>query len=128
MPDKHSIDGQRAGGSEPNQGIVVPLDLPELTILSQSVGEDESIEVQVRAKQESVACPRCGEESSKVHDTRKRVKRDIQLRGYQVYLILHNRAISKPHSQTGMPAAIDPCRTRNAGRHWFCACLFVCMD
>jgi transposase len=91
MPDKHIIEGQRAGESEPNQGIVVPLDLPELTILSQSVGEDESIEVQVRAKKESVACPRCGEESSKVHDTRKRVKRDIQLRGYQVYLILHKR-------------------------------------
>jgi transposase len=91
MPDKHSIGGQKAGESEPNQGIIIPLDLPELTIVSQSVGEDESIEVHVRAKQESTACPRCGEESAKVHDIRKRVKRDIQLRGYQVYLILHKR-------------------------------------
>jgi len=91
MPNKHSIDEQRAGEREPNQGIIVPLDLPELTILSQSVGEDESIEVHVRAKQESAVCPRCGEESSKVHDRRKRVKRDIQLRGYQMHLILHKR-------------------------------------
>jgi transposase len=91
MANKHTIDGQRTGESEPNQGIIVPLDLPELTILSQSVGEDESIEVHVRAKQESAVCPRCGEESSKVHDRRKRVKRDIQLRGYQMHLILHKR-------------------------------------
>lgn len=91
MPDKHSIDGQRAGENEPNQGIIVPLDLPEFTILSQSMGADESIEVHVKARKESQACPRCGQTSAKVHDTRKRVKRDIQLRGYQVYVILHKR-------------------------------------
>src|SRR5262249_22827277 len=91
MPDKHSIDGQRVRESEPNQGIIIPLDLPEFEIVSQGIGADESIEVQVRARKESEACPRCGEESSKVHDSRKRVKRDIQLRGYQVYLIVHKR-------------------------------------
>jgi len=89
MPDKHSIDGQRA--SEPNQGIIIPLDLPEFEIVSQSLGADESIEVQVRARKEREACPRCGEESSKVHDMRKRVKRDVQLGEYQVYLIVHKR-------------------------------------
>jgi hypothetical protein len=83
MPDKHSIDGQRAGESEPNQGIIVPLDLPEFTLLSQSMGVDESIEVHVKARKESQACPRCGQTSAKVHDSRQRVKRDIQLRGYQ---------------------------------------------
>jgi transposase len=88
MPDKHTIDRQRARESEPNQGIIIPLDLPEFEIVSQCVRTDESIEVQVRARKESEACPRCREESSKVHDIRKRVKRDIQLRGYQVYLIL----------------------------------------
>ena len=91
MPDKHSRDGQRAEESEPNQGIIVPLDLPEFEILSQCIRADESIEVQVRARKEREACPRCGEESSKIHDTRKRVKRDIRLRGYQVSLILHKR-------------------------------------
>ena len=69
MPDKHSIDGQRAGENEPNQGIIVPLDLPEFTILSQSMGADESIEVHVRARKESAACPRCGQASAKVHDS-----------------------------------------------------------
>jgi transposase len=91
MPDKHTIDEQRAGESEPNQGIIVPLDLPEFEILSQRIGADESIEVQVRARKESAICPRCGQVSAKVHDSRKRVKRDIQLREYQVYLILHKR-------------------------------------
>jgi transposase len=91
MSDKHTIDGQRARESEPNQGIIVPLDLPEFEIVSQCMGADESIEVQVRARKESQACPGCGEESAKIHDTRKRVKRDIQLRGYQVSLIVHKR-------------------------------------
>ena len=109
MPDKHTIDGQKAGESEPNQGIIVPLDLPELTIVSQSVGEDESIEVHVRAKQESTACPRCGEESTKVHDIRKRVKRDIQLRGYQVYLILHKRRFRCARCQRPFTEADSAC-------------------
>src|SRR5258705_7875217 len=91
MPDKHSIDGQRARESQANQGIIVPLDLPEFEILSQSIRADESIEVQVRASKESATCSRCGEESSKVHDSRKRAKRDIRLGGYQIYLIVHKR-------------------------------------
>jgi transposase len=91
MSEKHTIDEQRSRESEPKQGIIVPLDLPELEIVSQSIQADGSIEVDVRAKQESAVCPRCGEESSKVHDSRKRVKRDIQLGAYQVYLIVHKR-------------------------------------
>ena len=70
MPEKHTIDGQRARESEPNQGIIVPLDLPEFEIVSQCIGADESIEVQVRARKESQACPGCGKESAKIHDTR----------------------------------------------------------
>jgi len=91
MSGKHSIDGQRPRESEANQGIIVPLDLPEFEIVSQCIRANESIEVQVRARKESAACPRCGQESAKVHDSRQRVKRDIQLRRHQVYLILHKR-------------------------------------
>ena len=70
MSEKHTIDEQRSRESEPKQGIIVPLDLPEFEIVSQSIQADGSIEVDVRAKQESAVCPRCGEESSKVHDSR----------------------------------------------------------
>ena len=105
MPEKDTINGQRTGESEPNQGIIVPLDLPELEIVSQSIRADESIEVHVRARKEHADCPRCGQESSKVHDSRQRVKRDIELRGYQVYLILHKRRFRcarcrKPFTET----------------------------
>ena len=105
MSEKHTIDEQRGRRHEPKQGIIVPLDLPEFEILSQSQGPGESIEVDVRAKQESAVCPRCGEESSKVHDTRKRVKRDIQLRAYQVHLVVHKRRFrcetcAKPFTET----------------------------
>jgi transposase len=91
MSEKHIRDEQRVRENELKQGIIVPLDLPEVEILSQCMGPGESIEVQVRAKQESAVCPRCGEERSKVHDSRARVKRDIQLGAYQVYLVVHKR-------------------------------------
>lgn len=91
MSEKHTIDEQRVRENELKQGIIVPLDLPEFEILSQCMGPGESIEVHVRAKQESAVCPRCGEERSKVHDSRARVKRDIQLGAYQVYLVIHKR-------------------------------------
>jgi len=91
MSEKHTIDEQRVRENEPKQGIIVPLDLPEFEILSQNMGSGESIEVHVKAKQESVVCPRCGAESSKVHDIRKRIKRDTQLGVYEIYLVVHKR-------------------------------------
>jgi transposase len=91
MLEKHTINEQRGRESEPNQGIIVPLDLPEFEIVSQCIGAGGSIEVQVKARKESEACPNCGEVSGKVHDIRKREKRDIRLGEYQVYLIVHKR-------------------------------------
>ena len=88
---KHTIDEQGRSEYEPKQGILVPLDLPEFEIVSQCLRADGKIEVQVRASKESDVCPTCGEVSRKIHDTRKRVKRDIMLRAYQVALIVHKR-------------------------------------
>lgn len=89
--EKHTIDGQRAREDESNQGIIVPLDVPEFEIVSQSLRADGSIEVQVKARNESAACPNCGKSSTKIHERRKRVKRDIPIRNHQVSLIVHKR-------------------------------------
>lgn len=91
MPEKHTTERQREGEDESKQGIIVPLDLPEFEIVSQCLRADGSIEVQVRARKVSEACPTCGTVSAKIHDTRKRVKRDIALRRFQVCLIIHKR-------------------------------------
>jgi len=91
MSEKHTIEEQGRREREPQQGIIVPLDLPEFEIVSQCIRADGSIEVQVRARKESEACPTCGEVSRKIHDRRKRPKRDIMLRVYQVSLIVHKR-------------------------------------
>ncbi len=91
MPKKHSRDEQERRECEPKQGIIVPLDLPEFEIVSQYIRTDGSIEVQVRVRKESAVCPTCREVSGKIHDTRKRVKRDIKLNVYQVSLIVHKR-------------------------------------
>jgi transposase len=91
MPEKHTIEEQGRRESEPKQGMIVPLDLPEFEIVSQCIQADGSIEVQVKARKESEACPNCEEVSKKIHDTRKRVKRDIALRVHQVTLIIHKR-------------------------------------
>src|SRR2546429_2910727 len=121
MSEKRTIDGQRASESQVNQGIIVPLDLPEFEIVSQCMQADGSIEVQVRARKESQACPRCGEESSKVHDSRKRVKRDIRLGGYPVYLIVHKRRFRCARCQRPFTETDSACgrykRTTERFRH-----------
>src|SRR5258708_39237257 len=43
LSGKLQSPGQRARECEPNQGIIVPLDLPEFEILSQCMRTDESI-------------------------------------------------------------------------------------
>lgn len=76
MPSQHIIAVQsRAEGEQP-EGIIVPLDLPEFKILNQQVQGDGSIEVHVIARINREACPRCRQICVKVHDTRRRVKRD----------------------------------------------------
>jgi transposase len=73
------------------QGSIVPLDLPELEILSQTLQADGSIEVHVKAITDREACPSCGKICVKIHDTRGRVKKDSALRNYQVRLVLYKR-------------------------------------
>lgn len=105
MPEQHTIDGQRSRECRPKQGMITPLDLPECEIVSQCIRADGSIEVQVRAYKASEACPTCGKLSEKIHDTRKRVKRDISIRNHQVSLIVHKRRFRgatcrKPFTET----------------------------
>ncbi len=73
------------------EGIIVPLDLPELRILRQEVQADGSIEVEVMGTNERACCPHCQRICAKVHDTRLRRKRDIPLRGHRVVLVLYKR-------------------------------------
>src|SRR5260370_16749453 len=78
---------EHAGG----EGIIVPLDLPELRILRQEVQADGSIEVEVMGTNERACCPHCQRICAKVHDTRLRPKRDIPLLRHPVLLVLPHR-------------------------------------
>jgi transposase len=91
MRSEHIIEVQPQAESQQPEGIIVPLDLPELKILKQELQADGSIEVHVRALIDKQACPRCGTACVKVHDIRKRIKRDISLRSYQIRLVLYKR-------------------------------------
>ena len=91
MQKKHTIEEQEKRECEPTQGIIVPLDLPEFEIVSQCLRADGQIEVQVKAKKEEEACPKCGEVSKKIHDRRQRIKRDVMLSVYHVSLVLQKR-------------------------------------
>src|SRR5438046_10348558 len=68
MPSQHSIPIQSQAESKQLEGIVVPLDLPDLKIVKQEVQTDGSIEVHVRALTDREACPRCRNICVKVHD------------------------------------------------------------
>jgi hypothetical protein len=81
-------DMQRA---EDSKGVVVPLDLPGLRILSQQLQPNGSIEVEVIGTNERAECLHCQQLCVKVHDTRLRRKRDVSLRGHRMVLLLHKR-------------------------------------
>ena len=91
MLHQHTIGTQDHAETASTQGILVPLDLADLTMVSQSLQADGSIEVHVIATTDRVACPTCQQRCVKIHDTRERRKRDISLRGYQVHLLLSKR-------------------------------------
>lgn len=91
MSNQHTIESQRRECNEQRQGIIVPLDLAELKILSQSLQKDGSLEVHVIATKDREPCPTCQRVCVKIHDTRRSVKRDLSLRIYQVRLVLYKR-------------------------------------
>ena len=84
---------QHSTGKEANQeqGIVVPLELEGLRILNQEVQPDGRIRVAVMGTNERAVCPHCGAVCVKQHDVRKRIKRDVPLRGHRVELVLYKR-------------------------------------
>ncbi len=89
MSHQHIIENQPEAESEQRQGIRVPLDLPELEIVSQSLQADGSLEVHVKAITDRQACPTCGKVCVKIHDTRGRGKKDLALANHQVRLVLY---------------------------------------
>jgi transposase len=86
LPSQHTTEETAA-----KEGVLVPLDLPELHILSQEWQVDGTLRIEVIATTTQVACPQCQKMCVKIHATRKRKKRDSSLRGHQVELILHKR-------------------------------------
>jgi transposase len=91
MLHQHTIASQQRGENEQRQGILVPLDLPEFKIVSQSQQADGSIKVHVIALTDREACPTCGNLCVKIHDCREREKKDIALRNYHINLVVQKR-------------------------------------
>jgi hypothetical protein len=94
MSIQHSIQQQPLQDEqhpEDPKGIVIPLELAGLRLLSQRIQANGSIEVEVIGTNERAQCPRGPQSCVKVHDTRWRRKRDVSLRGYPVVLLLHKR-------------------------------------
>lgn len=52
------------------EGIVMPLNLLEFSLVSQEWHEDGSVSLVVRARREAAACPRCQNVCHQIHDCR----------------------------------------------------------
>ena len=87
MSSQHSILEEASQA----QGIIVPLELEGLRILRQEVQAEGRIRVEVIGTNERAACLHCGAVCVKQHDVRKRIKRDVPLRGHRVELVLYKR-------------------------------------
>jgi transposase len=80
-----------ASGQTGGRGIMVPLGLEGLRVLSQLVGPEGELEVTVMSTQTRAPCPRCGRVSAQQHDVRSRRKRDLAVGGWRVVLVLRKR-------------------------------------
>lgn len=78
---------------------MVPLDLPELRIVSQGWQEDGSIIGEVIARNQQAICPTCQHACLKIHDRRARRKRDLMLADHRVELLLWKRRFCCPVCQ-----------------------------
>ena len=70
--------------------ITIRLGLPELRVLRMAEG-DQEIVVEVAYRACSAPCPACGQETRRVHSTRRQWKRDRRLRDKAVFLLLSKR-------------------------------------
>jgi transposase len=120
LPNQHTRENTEE--KVPEMGIGVPLDLPEFRVVEQ-LGPDEGIlRVKVMAKTTTAPCPHCQQTSRYVHDCRERRKRDLQVRDYQICLIVLKRryrcfscakTFTEPDEACG-PRRRTTCRLREA--------------
>ena len=94
------------------QGIVVPLELDGLRILTQEVQTDGRLRVEVMGTNERAPCPHCRTVCAKQHDVRKRIKRDVPLRGHQVELVLYKRRFWCLHCHKAFTESDSACGRR----------------
>jgi transposase len=87
MPNQNIIEQE----TSQREAILVPLGLAEWRILKQESQTDGKILVEVMSRENGASCPHCGQMSTKHHDTRKRKKKDVPLRDYEIELIVHKR-------------------------------------
>jgi transposase len=87
LPSQHTIET----GPAKIEGIFVPLDLTGMHILTQEWQTNGAIQVEIIATTTQATCPHCQRISVKIHDMRRRKKRDMALREHQVELILLKR-------------------------------------
>lgn len=87
MPSQHTIET----GPAKREGIFVPLDLTGMQILTQEWQTNGVIQVEIIAATTQATCPHCQRISVKIHDIRKRKKRDISLRDHKVEIVLLKR-------------------------------------
>lgn len=87
MPNEHTREADPAK----REGIFVPLDLTGMHIVKQEWQTNGTIRVEIMATTTQAICSHCQRISTKIHDTRKRKKRDIALRDHKVEIILLKR-------------------------------------
>ncbi len=78
--------------------IRVALGIPEIIILDQKE-ESTHFDIRVMYRQSEAVCPRCGQTTSKVHDSREQWKQDRRLRDKPVFLKLMKRRFRCPWCQ-----------------------------
>jgi transposase len=82
--------------------IALPLDIPEVRVLSSNVLDDNRLLIEVESTLQTARCTRCGQESDRFHGFDRPIRlRHLPVFGREVVIEIHPKRYRCPHCEGG---------------------------
>ena len=82
--------------------IALPLDIPEVRVLSSNVLDDNRLLIEVESTLQTARCTRCGQESDRFHGFDRPIRlRHLPVFGREGVIEIHPKRYRCPHGEGG---------------------------